>query len=113
MINQGIDNLYRMAEMDNAQKPVTVKLGKENYLKDVLFGPCSVIINPDFSNVRSVEFRITLQTGQLHLYNYINDDKNGNDTEEKMILNIKNWFVTVPVDIGLFYLKIVIIAFKD
>ena len=97
MINQGISNLYKIAETgDSAQEPVIIRLDKENYLKNVTFGPPSVIVLPDFSNVTSVRFRMTLQTGRASLYRFIDKD----ETEERMNLTIKVWSVTLPVNVG-------------
>lgn len=107
MINQGIDNLYvRLATgeiVDGATKP---KPGiffadENNWVKGVQFGPPAVIVKADYGNVRSVRFRINLKSGNIQLRRFIKmDDETGEIIAEKLNMEIQNWHMTVPVDVG-------------
>lgn len=107
MINQAIDNLYvRLAtgeEIDGAVKP---KLGncyadENNWVKDVNFGPPTVIVKADYSNFRSVRFRMRMKSGSIQLRRFIKvDEENGAIIAEKLNMAIQDWYVTVPVDVS-------------
>lgn len=107
MINQAIDNLYvRLAtgeEIDGAVKPKPGNsyADENNWVKDVNFGPPTVIVNADYSNVRSVRFRMRMKSGNIQLRRFIKmDEETGAPIAEKLNMTIQDWYVTVPVDVS-------------
>lgn len=104
MINQGIDNLYTQLqtedEVHESQEPAVIELDRDTSFEGVTFGPPNIIIDADFSNVRSVRLRINLKSGTANMSNYLGRNKKGQVEEERMQLKIENWTITIPVDVG-------------
>jgi hypothetical protein len=107
MINEGISNLYQLLvdgnEVDGAKapKPGNVYADENNWVRDVAFGTPCVIVQADYSNVRAVKFRITMKSGKVQLRRFIKmDEETGEPIAEKLNMDIDDWHVTVPVDVG-------------
>ncbi|KAF7502138.1 hypothetical protein GJ744_006985 [Endocarpon pusillum] len=107
MINQGIDNLYRRLEtgeiVDGAKlpEPAACYADENNFIEGVLFGAPTVVVKADYSNVRSVRFRILMKSGNIQLRRFLGMDKKTNrPLAEKLSMTINNWIVTVPVDVS-------------
>lgn len=107
MINQGIDNLYvKLANGDVVDgavkpKPASCYADENNWVKDVNFGPPTVIVKADFSNVRSVRFRMRMKSGKIQLRRFIKiDEETGAPITEQLQMAIQDWYVTVPVDVS-------------
>ncbi|KAH0372775.1 hypothetical protein KCU65_g920, partial [Aureobasidium melanogenum] len=107
MINEGISNLYtrlQTDELDNGVtklEPANCYVDEHNFVNDVVFGPPAVIIKADYSNVRSVQFRMSLLSGTFQLRKYIGmNPKTKRPIDEKLVLDINDWHITVPVDVG-------------
>ena len=81
------------------QEPVSVEVDENNVIEDVVFGPPQIIVKADYSNVKSVDFRLHLKSGTLQLRNY-KGKVNGKTQDERLRLIVNDWFVTVPVDVG-------------
>jgi hypothetical protein len=118
IVNQGIDNLFIGLGFDEEgnpvpQPPVPVELDENNFIEDAIFGPPQVIVTSDYSNLKSVDLRLHLKAGTLQLRNY-KGKVNGKAQAEKLRLVINDWFVTVPVDVGMslqsFHLDAVLIV---
>ncbi|SCV36832.1 uncharacterized protein FFB14_06275 [Fusarium fujikuroi] len=107
MINEGISNLYRLLEDGNEidgpvkPKPGNAYADENNWVKNVIFGEPCVIVQPDYSNVRSVKFRMWMKSGKAQIRRFIKmDDDTGEPITEKLLLEIEEWHVTVPIDVG-------------
>ncbi len=107
MINEGISNLYRLLEDGNEidgavkPKPGNAYADENDWVKNVIFGEPCVIVQPDYSNVRSVKFRMWMKSGKAQIRRFIKmDDDTGEPITEKLFLEIEEWHVTVPIDVG-------------
>lgn len=104
MINQGIDNLYKQLETGDeeheCQQPVNFDLDQNSAFEEVTLGPPSIIIDADFSNVKSVRLRLKMKSGKAKIFNWLGRKKGFKLDGETMKLKIEDWTVTVPVDVG-------------
>ncbi|RBR22925.1 uncharacterized protein FIESC28_04223 [Fusarium coffeatum] len=106
MINEGISNLYtkleRGQEVEGAVKPKpgNVYADQNNWAKNVIFGEPCVIVQPDYSNVRNVRFRIAMKTGKIQLYSWKMNEETGEPVIQKLLMDIDDWHVTIPIDVG-------------
>ncbi|KAG9758075.1 hypothetical protein KCU73_g4085, partial [Aureobasidium melanogenum] len=107
MINEGISNLYTRLQtgevVDDATKPepASCYVDEHNCAEDIVFGPPAVIVKADYSNVRSVQFRMSLLSGRFQLRKFMGmNPKTKRPMDEKLILDINDWHITVPVDVG-------------
>ncbi|CCT71986.1 uncharacterized protein FFUJ_14020 [Fusarium fujikuroi IMI 58289] len=73
-------------------------LDTNNWVKNVIFGEPCVIVQPDYSNVRSVKFRMWMKSGKAQIRRFIKmDDDTGEPITEKLLLEIEEWHVTVQL----------------
>lgn len=107
MINQGIDNLYKRLEtgevVDGTKmpEPAACYADENNFIENVVFGPPTVIVKADYSNVRSVKFRIHMKTGDIQLRKFMGmDPKTKRPLAQVLTMSINDWIVTVPVDVS-------------
>lgn len=55
----------------------------------------------DYSNVRSVKFRMRLKSGNVQLRHFVKiNEEIGAPIAEKLNMAIQGWYVTVPVDVS-------------
>lgn len=106
MINEGMDNLYKRLETEEdglvMPEPAFCYIDENNFIEGVVFGPPSVVIDADYANVKSVQFRILMKEGSLQLrkFNGI-DPKTRRPKADIFTLAIENWTITAPVDVGM------------
>jgi len=109
MINNGIGNLYTRLEtgeiVDDASLPkaVTEYADENNFMEDVEFGPPTVVIDADFSNVNKVILGLHLKSGTCQIREFLGKDpKTQKPWAKKWTVAIEDWVISIPVDVGTF-----------
>jgi len=109
MINLGIDNLYKRLEVDDIPEgkkpePASCYADENNYIDNVIFGPPTVTIKADYSNVTSVLFRMHIKSGNVQLRKFLGmDPVKKRPSAQVLTMDIADWYVTVPVDLSMLY----------
>lgn len=105
MINQGISNLYTRLETGEdgvkMPEPAECYADENNYIQGVVFGAPAVVIQADYTNLKSVQFQMRMKSGEMQVRRMKGrDEKTKKFRYQKLTLDINDWKVTVPVDLG-------------
>lgn len=105
MINGGMINLFKKCEMElldsgGKKEKLFIEFDEDNYMSEVELGPPSIIIKPDFRSESRVICRISIRSGLMRIRKYLGRGENKAPRYVISETKIKNWVISVPVDVG-------------